>query len=117
MSQTVSEISVSNKTVTSTINLGFKPGYVAYHTSSGELWVSDATKGKVVYYTLVSGVWTLQGTIATGADAHAIIFNNDGTKAFVTNQGAGSVSVIDVASHVVSQTIAVGKKPNGIAIK
>jgi YVTN family beta-propeller protein len=117
MSQTVSEISVASKTVTNTINLGFKPGYVAYHTSSGELWVSDATNGRVVYYTLVGGVWTLKGSIITGADAHAIAFNSNGTKAYVTNQGAGTVSVIDVASHSVSQSIKVGTKPNGIAIK
>ena len=89
MSQTVSEISVSGMNVTSTINLGFKPGYVAYHTASGELWVSDATNGKVVYYTIVGGVWTLQGNISTGADAHAIAFNSDGTKAYITNQGSG----------------------------
>ncbi len=117
MSQTVSEISVSGMNVTSTINLGFKPGYVAYHTASGELWVSDATNGKVVYYTIVGGVWTLQGNISTGADAHAIAFNSDGTKAYITNQGSGNVSVIDVATHTVSQTISVGSKPNGIAIK
>jgi YVTN family beta-propeller protein len=116
-SQTISEISVSSMTVTSSINLGFKPGYVAYHTSSGELWVSDATNGKVVYYTLISGVWTIQGNIITGADAHAITFNSDGKKAFITNQGARSVSVIDVASHIVTQTIIVGTKPNGIVIK
>ena len=99
------------------LNLGFKPGYVAYHANNGELWVSDATNGKVVYFTLVSGIWTLQGYIVTGADAHAITFIRDGSKAFVTNQGAGSVSVIDVAKHIVSQTIAVGLKPNGIVIK
>ncbi len=116
-SQTISEISVSSMTVTSSINLGFKPGYVAYHTSSGELWVSDATNGKVVYYTFISGVWTIQGNIITGADAHAITFNSDGKKAFITNQGARSVSVIDVASHIVTQTIIVGTKPNGIVIK
>jgi YVTN family beta-propeller protein len=116
-SQTISEISVSSMTVTSSINLGFKPGYVAYHTSSGELWVSDATNGKVVYYTLISGVWTIQGNIITGADAHAITFNSDKKKAFITNQGARSVSVIDVASHIVTQTIIVGTKPNGNVIK
>jgi len=117
LSQTVSEISVSGMSVTNTINLGFKPGYVAYHTASGELWVSDATNGKVVYYTLSGGSWTLQGNITTGADAHAIAFNIDGTKAYVTNQGAGNISVVDVATHSVSQTIAVGTKPNGIVIK
>ncbi len=116
-SQTISEISVSGMNVTSTINLGFKPAYVAYHTASSELWVTDATNGKVVYYTLVGGVWTLQGSITTGADAHAITFNSDGTKAYVTNQGAGNVSVIAVSSHTVSQTISVGASPNGIALK
>ncbi|MFN5009489.1 MAG: hypothetical protein ACK5EZ_08965 [Bacteroidota bacterium] len=44
-------------------------------------------------------------------------FNSDGTKAYVTNQGAGNVSVVDVATHTVSQTISVGSKPNGIAFK
>lgn len=117
MSQTISEISVSNMSVISTINLGFKPGYVAYHPTNGELWVSDATNGKAVYYTLVGNMWTLRGTISTGADAHAIAFSSDGTKAYVTNQGAGNVSVIDVATHTVSQTISVGSKPNGIVIK
>lgn len=117
LSQTISEISVSGMNVTSTINLGFKPGYVAYHTASGELWVSDATNGKVVYFILVGSVWTMQGNISTGNDAHAIAFNSDGTKAYITNQGAGSVSVVDVPTHTVSETITVGSKPNGIAIK
>jgi YVTN family beta-propeller protein len=117
LSQTISEITVSSMSVTATINLGFKPGYVAYNPHHSELWVSDATNGKVVYYTLVGGIWTLQGNITTGADAHAIAFNSDGSKAYVTNQGSGNVSVIDVASHSVSQNITVGTKPNGIAIK
>jgi len=116
LSQTVSEVSVSGMNVTATINLGFKPGYVAYH-SNGELWVSDATNGKVVYYKLVSFVWAIQGSITTGADAHAIAFTQDGSKAYVTNQGANTVSVIDVVSHTVLSTITVGAKPNGIVLK
>ncbi len=117
MSKTISEITVSSMSLTNTINLGFKPGYAAYHALSGELWVSDATNGKIIYYKLVAGVWALQGSIATGADAHAIAFNADGTKGYVTNQGAGNISVIDVATHTVSKTIVVGSKPNGIALK
>jgi YVTN family beta-propeller protein len=117
MSQTISEISVSGMNVISTINLGFKPGYVAYSSHLSELWISDATNGKVVYYTLVGGNWTLQGDITTGADAHAIAFDNNGTKAYITNQGAGNISVIDMATHTVLQNIVVGTKPNGIALK
>jgi len=116
-SQTISEISVSGLNVINTINLGFKPGYVAFHNASSELWVSDATNGRVVYYTFVSGSWSQQGTIITGQDAHAIAFNNDQSTAYVTNQGDGSVSVIDITTHVVIKKITVGSKPNGILLK
>ena len=71
-SQTISEITVSSMSVTATINLGFKPGYAAYNSSNSELWVSDATNGKVAYYTFDGTNWNLQGNITTGADAHAI---------------------------------------------
>lgn len=103
--------------VTATINLSFKPGYAAYNSSNGELWVSDATNGKVAYYTFDGSNWNLQNNITTGTDAHAIAFTADGSKAYVTNQGANTVSVIDVASHTVTKTISVGTKPNGIALK
>jgi YVTN family beta-propeller protein len=117
MSQTISEIAVSSASVVSTINLGFMPGYVAYNTPHNELWVSDATNGKVVYYKKVAGIWTMQGSITTGANAHAISFSADESIAFVTNQNAHNLSKIDVATHTVLHTVAVGTKPNGIAIK
>ncbi len=115
-SQTVSEIDVLTNTITATINLGFMPGYVAYNSSNSELWVSDATNGKVVYYALVSTVWTLQGNITTGANAHAIAFSSDGSKAYVTNQDANTISIIDVVAHAVTTTVNVGAKPNGIVL-
>ena len=116
MSQTISVIEVMSGTVTATIPLGFKPGYVAQHTN-GEVWVSDATNGKVVVYQLMSGMWMEMHSFATGTDAHAIAFSADGTKAYVTNQGAGNVSVINTATHTKIQDIVVGSKPNGIVIK
>ncbi len=115
-SQTVSEIDVASEKITATINLGFKPGYVAYSDHHQELWVSDATNGKVVYYKLVNGVWAKQGDVTTGADAHAIAFLKDGTKAYVTNQGANTLSVISMDKHIKIKDIPVGTKPNGIII-
>lgn len=117
MSQTISEVSVTDMSVKQTIILNYKPGYVAYSEHPEELWVSDATNGKIVYYKLVGAVWTPQGNIITGADAHAIVFKDDGSTAYVTNQGAGTVSVIDLSIHKVSKTITVGTKPNGLVIK
>ena len=116
-SQTVSEIDVATQKVSETIALGYKPGYVAYNAFSKELWVSDATNGKVIYYKVISGKWAKQGDITTGADAHAITFTNDDKTAYVTNQGANTVSVIMVSDHKVTTTITVGSKPNGIVLK
>jgi YVTN family beta-propeller protein len=116
-SQTISEITVSSMSVTATINLGFKPAYAAYSTHHSELWVTDATNGKVVRFMFSAGTWTSVGDITTGTDAHAIAFNSTGEKAYVTNQGANTVSVIDVPNLTIASTITVGTKPNGIAIK
>jgi len=52
--------------------------------------------------------------IVVGDGAHAIAFSGDGKTAYITNQMANSVSVIDVASRKVSKTIPVGQKPNGM---
>lgn len=115
-SKTITEIDVATNAITATINLTFTPAYVAYNSTSSELWVSDVTNGKVVYYTLVSGIWTMQGSVSTGLNAHAIIFSADNSKAYVTNQDANTVSVINVSTHIVTNTINVGSKPNGIVL-
>ena len=54
--------------------------------------------------------------MVTGLDAHAIAFTNDGQTAYVTNQGAGTVSIVDVAARTKRRDVAVGKKPNGIVL-
>lgn len=114
--QTVSVIDVKTLKVVETITLGFMPGYVAYQGDMKEMWVTDPTAGKVHWWTKdSSGKLVHSGAFATAAGTHAIAFN--GMVAYVTNQSAGSVSVVDVMQHKVTKTIAVGKKPNGIAIK
>lgn len=62
-------------------------------------------------------MWMHGGAFNTGAGAHAISFTIDGNTAYVTNQTANTVSVVNVTNHTVTKTIAVGKKPNGITIK
>lgn len=93
-------------------SLGFMPGMAAT-TPDGELWITDAENGKVVFF--AAGDTVKSGEAATGAGAHAIQFSGDGLTGYVSNQGAGTVSVIDVATHAVTKTITVGAKPNGMA--
>ncbi|MBC7512016.1 MAG: YncE family protein [Ferruginibacter sp.] len=114
--QTVSVIDVASNTNLATIMLGFKPGYASLNATNNELWVSDATNGKVVYYKdMGANTWMKHGEFATGADAHAIVFN--GNFGYVTNQGANTVSVINITTHLKIKDIPVGKKPNGIVLK
>lgn len=116
-SKTVNEIDVVSNEVTSTISLGFKPGYVAFNKTIQELWVSDADNGRVMIYKNNGTFWAKNDSIITGSDAHAIVFNADLTKAYVSNQGASNVSLIDAVNHTKIKDISVGSKPNGIALK
>lgn len=116
-SQTVSVIDVASATVTETLSLGFKPGYVAFQDKTNELWVSDATNGKAVIYQRDGGAWIKKAEVLTGNDAHAIVFNADRSLAYVTNQGANTVTVLDATTFGKVKELPVGRMPNGVAIK
>ena len=116
--QSISVIDVATLAVTETVKLGFTPGYAAYHSTRSELWVSQAGTGnKVVIFERINNAWMKMGEVTTGLDAHAIVFSKDGSTAYVTNQGASTVSVVDVQTRTRKQDITVGKKPNGIVLK
>ena len=55
-------------------------------------------------------------TVPVGSTPTRIVLSSDATRAYVTNQGANSVSVIDTASHAVAATIPVGASPSAIAV-
>lgn len=117
--QTISVIDVATNSVDETITLGFMPGIASYNGPKNELWVSDPMAGKVHYWTWDAGMnmWMHGSSFNTGAGAHAITFTSDGNTAYVTNQTANTVSVVNTTNHSVIKTINVGKKPNGIVIK
>jgi YVTN family beta-propeller protein len=111
LSKSLTVIDGTTLTVERTITLGFTPGYAATAPGNAEVWVTDADGGKVVFFSTADGSKT--GELATGANAHAIAFSADGTRAWVTNQDADDVSVIDVAQKTVIATVPVGDAPNG----
>lgn len=117
--KSISVIDVATLSVVETIPLDFTPGYAAYNHQLNELWVSTAgsTGNKVVVFHRMNAGWMKDREIITGADAHAIAFTKDGQTAYVTNQGANTVSVIDAKSHIKQKDIPVGKKPNGLVIR
>ena len=115
-SKQIFEIDAISLIITDTISLLFTPAYAAYNSKTKQLWISDAEFGRVHIYNNTSGNWIESSFIITGNNAHAIAFNKEETKAYITNQGAASVSVIDAITLSKTKDIAVGNKPNGILI-
>ena len=91
-----------------------RPGMVAT-VGPSELWITNSDDGKVVFNTTTLDKKT--GEVATGAGAHGLVLSADGKTAYVTNQGADTVSVLDTAARMVKATLAVGKKPNGLVFR
>ena len=55
-------------------------------------------------------------TIETGEGAHGVVTSSDNKFLYVTNMFENTVSVIDLATKKVTETITVGEVPNGISI-
>jgi YVTN family beta-propeller protein len=56
------------------------------------------------------------GCVHTGAKPHGIAIAPDGSRVFVSNEGANTVSVVDPLRMVVVGTVEVGHEPNQIAL-
>jgi YVTN family beta-propeller protein len=112
-SMTIMVMDAMSMTMHHSYDLGFTPGMAAL-APNGELWVTDADHGQVVFFNADAD--DRLGETPTGMGAHAIAFDGMG-KAYISNQGAGTVCVVDVATHAVLQTITVGDTPNGIVFR
>lgn len=110
-SETITVIDATTMAITGNIDLQFTPGMAAFNAMDSSVWVTDGTNGAV-------GVFNSAGkklsSITTGKGAHGIIFNADYTKAYITNQNANTVSIIDTESRMKIKDIAVSSKPNGM---
>jgi YVTN family beta-propeller protein len=114
--RTVKVIDPKTLEIVRSYDLGFTPGFAAVPPArTGELWVTDAGGGKVVWSRTDAGA--KEGELATAAGAHALAFSPDGATGFVTNQLADSITIIDVGGKTARMTIPVGKKPNGIVYR
>lgn len=58
---------------------------------------------------------TLIDTIPVALSPDQVTIIPDGTRAYVTNQGSNTVSVIDIATNTVITNVPVGFAPTGIA--
>lgn len=115
-SKSISVIDPVALAVTWTYELGFTPG-MATIAPTGELWVTDSDAGRVVTFDPASNEPLPLREILVGAGAHAMAFSTDDKRAYVSNQNDDTLSIIDVVTGSVIDTLAVGHQPNGIVVR
>ncbi|MEH3139710.1 MAG: Ig-like domain-containing protein [Mycobacterium kyogaense] len=87
-------------------------GKFAYATSSN---AAPGSPGKVSIINTATN--TVVGTIPVGASARGIALNSDATRAYVSNYGDGTVTVVNLTTNsVVGSPISVGMRPVGVAL-
>ena len=94
---------------------------------STPIGIAFTPDGALVYVTNffapAASVWVLQTatnsletTIEVGSGAADVAFASDGSRAYVVNQTAGTLSVVETAGHTVVATIAAGSLPVRVAV-
>ena len=82
-----------------------------FRVSDGKLAVDVPVTVTIAPSQLVSG-----STANVGPDPAGVAVSADGSRAYVTNRTANTVSVVDTATNTVISTIAVGSSPAAIAL-
>ncbi|MEI8365422.1 MAG: YncE family protein [Parachlamydiaceae bacterium] len=109
-------------TVVATINVGVNPsgiavtpnnlfGYVANNNNSGILGADNVS----VLNLTNNNLETTINDISFNAP-YTVTINASGTKAYVTNSGSTTVTIVDIASNTVSSTITGFDGPSGLVI-
>ena len=97
------KIDLSNLTVAGYLNIpGSSPQDVKLDSAGQILYTADMRHGGVYEIDPVS--FRVIGFILTGPDAHGLYVSRDGRYMYVSNRGAGSISVIDLQARSVAYT-------------
>ncbi len=121
LAQSVAVVDPSTWTVAGRLETGPRPVRVALQPDERYLWVGcdgddgdgDAVSGVSVFDALTH---ERVAHVPTGAGHHELAFSPDSRFAFVTNEDAGTLSVIDVWTMKIERTFVVGRRPVSVAV-
>ncbi|WP_224367841.1 YncE family protein [Hyalangium versicolor] len=100
------------------LELSAPPYRVALQPDEGYLWVgggAEPSESAGIDVISVRPEPRLVRHLPTGQGPHTLAFTDDSRFAFVANAGAGTVSVIDVRTLSIVQTVKTGRAPTGLA--
>lgn len=118
----VKVIDTRTNTVVQTAGTGDTPRGVAVSPDGRLVYVTNNSADSVSVFSagLMTGQLTAVTTIATGANTRPrhVAFSPDGSRAYILNRGnaAGSVHVVDTATHTIVATVATGGQLSAMAI-
>ena len=98
------QVDTAGRTLLRTLDLprGSKPQDVKLAPDGSVYYVADLNRGGVVV--LDATTFTTAGFIPTGKGAHGLYTSRNSRDLYVTNRGAGTVSVLDLATRTVRAT-------------
>ncbi len=98
------EVDTAARAITRTLDLprGSKPQDVKLSPDGAVYFIADLNRDGVVV--LDAARFTEIGFVPTGTGAHGLYTSRDSRDLYVTNRGAGSVSVLDLATRTVRAT-------------
>ena len=111
---TVQAIQVSTGTNVNTFSVGSQP--VGVVVASNTVFVANEGSNTVSYFSANGGA---VGTINVGGAPFSVASSSSGSRVYVTNSGqngAGGMSIIDVASKTVISSPATGNTPIGVTV-
>lgn len=111
-----SSLNLTNNVVTD-FTTNQKPGEIAISPDGSTAITTSYQNDKRAEITnLSTSAVTDLNVTGTNGDPEGVVFSPDGTHAYITNAGAGTLSVLNLAGPNVSNTITLGGSPYGIAL-
>jgi YVTN family beta-propeller protein len=104
-------IDVNQHTIVDRIVLPGRPSAAA-RAIDGEIWVAGQDLGEV--WLVDPATHAVTSRLRVGAQPSGISFSSDGSRAYVTNGGANTLSVFDVGTRQVLSTVRSGAGPAAI---
>jgi YVTN family beta-propeller protein len=115
---TVSVVDVTSATVdkvATTVTLPGTPGQAVAAANGSEVWVAIEDLAKIVVLRQ-SDLGPLS-EVMVGTRPHGFALSPDGGKIYLTDESAGDLVELDVATRAVSRRLSVGGAPNGVVYR
>ncbi|MES2295976.1 MAG: beta-propeller fold lactonase family protein [Pseudomonadota bacterium] len=113
---------VVTNTVVATMNAGVNPAGLAITPDNRFAYVANNNNYGISGANTVSVINLSKGTLETTIrcdcfhEPYTVAINSAGTKAYVTNSNASTISIIDIATNTVAKTVGGFDGPSGFAI-